>query len=151
MYLVGSKCAVLGSKFDSNVGEKGGGAIYVKFSTLRIDSTDFVNNTAPVGGAVAVYECCRTNSHSSVVFTNSSLLDNAARPVKAAALQEQLSSGSYYTLGVGGALYLERSDVSIAGSKLLRNRAVMDGGEWGEGLQQRSTAQSSAGRAECPG
>jgi predicted outer membrane repeat protein len=125
MYLVGSNCTLRNSTFDSNVAAKAGGAIYVKFSSLDVGSTKFLNNTAPVGGAVTVY------SNSNVTFTNSSLLTNTARPVKAEALQDQLSKGSYYMLGVGGALYVEQSSVSITRSKVLGNRAVMDGGECG--------------------
>jgi parallel beta-helix repeat protein len=124
MYLVGSNCTLLGSTFDSNVAAKAGGAAYVKFSSLHVDSTEFHSNTAPVGGAVAVY------NNSSVAFTNSSLQSNTARPVDAAAMKEQ-SRDSYYMLGVGGALYVEHSGVSIARSKVLHNRAVMDGGERG--------------------
>jgi hypothetical protein len=125
MYLVGSDGTVLGSKCNTNVAEKGGGAAYVKFSSLCINSTEFFNNTAPVGGAIAVYNT------SQVSLTNSSLLNNTTRPVKAVALGDPSSSGGCYTLGVGGALYVERSSVDIDHSKAWGNRAVMDGGEFG--------------------
>ena len=123
--LFGKRATVVNSSFTNNVAETGGGAIYVTTSGLSVDSTEFLNNTAPVGGAVAVYP------NSKVTFTNSSLRSNTARPVKAEALQDQLSKGSYYMLGVGGALYVEQSSVSITRSKVLGNRAVMDGGEYG--------------------
>jgi predicted outer membrane repeat protein len=120
MYLAGSSTRVTNSTLHQNTAENAGGAIYTKSSSLRMESITLSGNSAPIGGAVAVYD------NSRVDVTWSSLTNNTARIVKA-----DLSSGNYYTLGVGGALYVEHSSVQVSHSKVLGNMAVMDGGEWG--------------------
>jgi hypothetical protein len=59
--------------------------------------------------------------------------------LKFAAETDQLPpDDNHYTLGVGGALYVERSTVRMSNTTLWRNRALMDGGE-----QPAQTASSS--------
>lgn len=118
LYLVAADATVAGSSLNSNVAQKGGGAVYAKFSNLLMASSNLTANTAPIGGAMAVYD------QSDVDITDGSALrENAARIVNAS-----LPTNDYYKLGVGGALYVERSNVSIDHSTVAGNRAVMDGG-----------------------
>ena len=124
-YLLGSNCTVLDSRFDQNMAEELVGAAYVKFSSLHVNSTVFISNTAPIGGAVTVYG----NSYvaARAEFTYCSLLNNTARPL--ASSGDPLKTGVTYTLGVGGALYVERSSISITSSRVWGNIALVDGGE----------------------
>jgi predicted outer membrane repeat protein len=177
VHLVGSKCTLRNSTFDSNVAAKAGGAIYVEYNGLHADSTDFFNNTASTGGALEVYQgssvsestivvnsrfennvadygggaICATNSglsiksteffnntaaiggaatvynKSRVDFANCTLVNNTARPL--AASGDPLKTGVNYTLGVGGALCVDNSSVTITSSKVWGNIALVDGGE----------------------
>jgi hypothetical protein len=144
IYIVGSSGTVSRSKLALNVAKDGGGANYTKFSQVHVDSSLLDGNSAPIGGAIAAYN----NSH--VTMTNATVQDNTARILTEEAVP--LSTGhdahagawngtqklmarkaanelNHYKLGVGGALYVERSDVDISHSKVLRNRAVIDGGK----------------------
>jgi hypothetical protein len=121
MYVVGSKgSTITGCRFDNNTGWEAGGAVYIKFSSVNISSTEFNKNSAPIGGALAVYDDSR------VAFRECRMDGNVAR------LQTKSKNEvgqNYYNLGVGGAMYMQDSAVSIVNSTMSNNRAVMNGGE----------------------
>lgn len=115
-YVVGANMTLFDSHFDSNVAKEAGGALHVKFSNVSLNATKLVNNSAPTGGALAVYE------GSSLLLEGTHVADNTARIVVPDNMR------NYYKLGIGGAMYMEQSMATILRANVSGNRAVMDGG-----------------------
>jgi predicted outer membrane repeat protein len=122
IYAVGSHTStVTGCTFENNVAWQAGGAVYVKQSTITFSSTVFKKNSAPIGGALALYDNSRA-----AVQAQCMLDGNVAR------LQTESKNelgDNYYHLGVGGAVYMTDSVASITDSFVSNNKAVMNGGE----------------------
>jgi hypothetical protein len=122
MYVVGSKGSTIsGCMFENNIAWAAGGAMYIKYSSVNFSSTEFNRNSAPVGGALAVYDSSR------VAFWEQCRLDGNVARLQTKSKNEV--GNNYYNLGVGGAMYMEDSSVTIVDSIVSNNRAVMNGGE----------------------
>jgi hypothetical protein len=120
VYVVGSIATITHSKLDSNQADEGGGAIYVNlFGNLTMAATNVTNSTSPTGGAIAAYKSSRVR-----IAGGSRILSNKAHPK----LEDEDERG-YYALGIGGAIFLETSRLTITDSTVADNRAVMDGGK----------------------
>jgi len=84
--------------------------------SLHMQACNLSGNMAPVGGALAVHS-------SRLVIAGSCLHNNTARSSATGA------DSNYFKLGIGGGLYSDNAEVTIKGSNLTSNAAVMDGGE----------------------
>ena len=90
--------------------------MHVKFSELTMSDTKFTNNSAPIAGALVVYE------GSQLSIEQCEFLNNTARIVK----PDDMTS--YYKLGIGGAagMYIQDASAAIVSTNIKNNRAVMD-------------------------
>jgi predicted outer membrane repeat protein len=106
--------------FTRNMAGEDGGAFHVKHSTLVVSGSTCSNNTAPTGGALAVY-------NSTVVINDTSVF----KLNRACSVQSLAPGGgdNYYKLGVAGAIFSETSVVSISDTEFSENKAIMVGGE----------------------
>ena len=148
-----SAMSVYGSQFKFNSGGKTGGAIAATCEVVNITDSDFFENTAPSGGAVATVSSviyCQHNTftdneavwkggalfcdNGTVVCTNNTFSDNG-QPVEGGAIyvsSSRLTSVSnVYTANKatirGGAVSAWFSDVSISMCTYLSNSATLGG------------------------
>lgn len=70
--------------------------------------------------------CPCTLAH--VLYTSSMLVDNATFAGNKAQSMAPTNDTSYYSMGLGGAVYADNADVTFDHSTMRANQAVMDGG-----------------------
>lgn len=129
MRLTGSNGTVLGSRFDSNVAASAGGAAFVMFSSLHVESTQFYNNKAPIGGAVTVYAGSLVGKQAMVV---NSRFDSNVADTSGGAIHVMDNSGLTIdstelfdnTAPAGGAMAVyDNSRVKFTKCSLIKNMA----------------------------
>ena len=108
---------ITNTKFYNNTvyGENGeeGGAIYVDTAHLLIDHVDFINNTAPTGGAFSIDFSHSEGENINITVSNSNFIENKA-------LDPYLS--------IGGAINTESPDLTIDTCQFDKNTAIHYGG-----------------------
>jgi hypothetical protein len=122
----GCQGAISSSKFTNNTAGAAGGAVVVSRSSLTLRHTWFVSNAAPKGGALMV-------SNSTLTVEDSVIKNNTAAAIHLPSSHTSLVVSADQThdpVGTGGALHSENSSVSLFGTNLTSNMAVLEGGEF---------------------
>jgi hypothetical protein len=115
-----SKATVNNSTFRGNRAEQGGGAMHVDdSSTVSVCATHFLNNAAPKGGAIMV------NNKSTMTLLTDVLLEHNTAGIHTPGYAHVSDD----TLGVGGALWISASTVTVRDARIEVNQALREGGE----------------------
>ncbi len=123
--LPGRQTTMMGCRLSANTSAKGGGALHVLRSALRLEDCVFESNTAPIGGAILA-----RNLKSPLLLQGCTLSRNRA-------LTRQLPEGPLLQLklaewkqskGLGGAVALVSSLLKVIDSRFEGNDASVGGG-----------------------
>jgi hypothetical protein len=114
-----SQATVKRSTFRGNRADQGGGALSVNASsTVSVFGTQFLHNSAPKGGAILV-------NGSTVTLSDDTLLKNNTAGIHIPG-HGHVSDDR---LGVGGALWINESIVTVRNTCIEANQALREGGK----------------------